>query len=65
MSDKKTIDSKIKELTELVSWFQGSDFELDKAVERFERAEELAKSIEKELMELKNKIEVVKKRFDE
>lgn len=65
MSEKnKTIQEKMAELSELVQWFQGSDFKLEESVEKFKKAEELAEIIETDLMNLKNDIQVVKKRFD-
>lgn len=66
MSEKKrSIAEKTAELDELVSWFDGDDFELEKALEKFKEAEKLAEEIEKDLTALKNDITVVKARFDE
>lgn len=65
MSEKsKTIQEKMAELSELVQWFQGADFNLEESVDKFKKAEELAEVIETDLMNLKNDIQVVKKRFD-
>jgi len=52
------------ELNGLVSWFQGEEFSLEAAVEKFETAEKLAAEIEHDLQKLKNDITVVKQRFD-
>jgi len=60
----KTVQQKLTELSELVEWFQGTDFKLEAAVNKFQSAEKLAAEIEKDLTELKNEISVVKKRFD-
>jgi exodeoxyribonuclease VII small subunit len=66
MSEKKrSIAEKTAELDELVSWFDGDDFELEQALEKFKEAEKLAQEIEKDLAALKNDINVVKARFDE
>lgn len=66
MSEKKrSIAEKTAELDELVSWFDGDDFELEQALEKFKDAEKLAQEIEKDLAALKNDINVVKARFDE
>ncbi len=51
-------------LTELVSWFDGSDFNLESAVDKFKEAEKLATEIEQDLLSLKNEIEIVKQKFD-
>jgi exodeoxyribonuclease VII small subunit len=61
----KTVQQKMSELSELVAWFQSSDFKLEQAVEKYKQAEKLAEEIEKDLTKLKNDITVVKKKFDE
>lgn len=63
MSDKKTISEKIKELDEMTNWFYSDDFKLDEATERYKKAMELAKEIEEDLKELKNKIEIIEQDF--
>ncbi len=60
----KTIAQKTAELSELVSWFDSDEFVLETAVEKFKVAEKLAESIEKDLFELKNEIQIVKQKFD-
>lgn len=65
MSEKnKTVQEKLSELSELVAWFQGPNFSLEEAVEKFKQAEGLAEVIEGDLKKIKNDITVVKKRFD-
>jgi exonuclease VII small subunit len=65
MSDKsKTIQQKMTDLQELVSWFQGEDFSLEQAVTKFHEAETAAESIEADLTALKNDITIIKRRFD-
>jgi exonuclease VII small subunit len=65
MSEKSSIAEKTTKLDELISWFDGDDFELEKALDKFTETEKLAAEIERDLLELKNNIEVVKARFDE
>ena len=66
MSDNnKTINQKMDELNESVEWFYSDDFNLEEATKKYESATKLAKEIEKDLNELKNKIEVLKEKFDE
>ncbi len=60
---EKTISEKIKELDEATSWFYSDEFKLDEATEKYKNAMELAKEIEKDLSELKNKIEIIKQDF--
>lgn len=65
MSQKsKTLQEKLTELDELVDWFNNDDFALEDAVERFKKADRLAKEIESDLAEIKNEINVLAERFD-
>lgn len=63
MSEKKTITEKVAELDAATNWFYSDEFELDKAAEKYKEATKLAKEIEKDLAELKNKIEVIEQDF--
>lgn len=63
-SNNLTIQEKMTELNELVSWFQSGAFSLDEALDKFKAAEMLADNIEKDLIKLKNDIKVVQKQFD-
>jgi len=65
MSDKSnTLQEKMDELTQLVAWFDGEDFALEEAIDRFKAAEALAVEIEKDLSSFKNDINVLKQKFD-
>jgi exonuclease VII small subunit len=65
MSDQnKSVQEKLADLADLVSWFQGKSFKLEDALAKYKEAEKLAEDVEKDLTKLKNDIEVVKKRFD-
>lgn len=64
MTKNNTIKEKLSELDELVTWFEQDDIEIDQALAKFEEAEKLADEIGKELKTAKNKIEVIKKKFD-
>ena len=65
MSEKNnTIQHKLNELSQLVAWFQGSDFTLEEALTTFKKAEKLADEIDADLTKLKNDIVVVQQRFD-
>ena len=54
-----TIEQKIAQLDTAVEWFYGDDFKLDEALAKYESAAQLATDIEKDLTELKNKVEVL------
>lgn len=66
MSQKnnKSISEKTKELAELVAWFDGQDFSVESALEKFRQAETLAGDIENDLKSLKNEVNIIKQRFD-
>jgi exodeoxyribonuclease VII small subunit len=65
MSEKnKTVQEKLSELAELVTWFQSPAFTLEEALEKYKQSEALAEEIEKDLTKLKNDIKIVKKKFD-
>ena len=61
---KKTLNQKIEELNTEVEWFYSDKFKLDEAILKYEAATKLAREIEKDLNELKNKIEILKEKFD-
>ena len=64
MTDSKTnITKKLADLDAAVDWFYGDDFSLDQAAEKYQEAIKMAKDVQKDLNELKNKIEVVSKDF--
>lgn len=58
-----SITEKINQLNSEVQWFYSDDFNLDQAEEKYKEATTLAKEIEKDLDELKNKIEILSKDF--
>ena len=60
----KTVQDKLSELSELVAWFQSPAFKLEDAFDKFKQSETLADEIETDLTNLKNDIQVVKKKFD-
>ncbi len=61
--DKK-ISQKRSELAELLAWFESDDFNIEQAMEKLERAEQVALDIERELLEYKNTVTFLKQRFD-
>jgi exodeoxyribonuclease VII small subunit len=53
------------EFEAVVAWFDGDDLDVEAAIAKFEQGEKLAEQIKKQLTEAKNKIEIVKQKFDE
>ena len=62
--ENKSISEKMTKLGELVAWFEGEEFELEAALDKYKEAEKLADEIEKGLSGLKNEITVLKQKFD-
>ena len=64
---KKTGDfsSAFKELEELASWFEHEEPDLDKGLQKFERAMELAAQCREQLSKAEQKIKEIKGRFDQ
>lgn len=62
-NDEMTVQEKINQLDELVSWFDGDDFELEQASTKLKEAAKLAKGIENDLSSVENDIAEVKRSF--
>jgi len=62
--NNRTIQEKIAELDNVVSWFDSEDFTLERALEQFATAKKIASEIEDDLTQIKNNINVVKQKFD-
>lgn len=63
MTEKLNLTQKIEQLDNEVEWFYSDDFKLDEATAKYKQTLEHAKSIEKDLNELKNEIEVLTEDF--
>ncbi len=63
--EEHSIQDDLIQLSELITWFQSDDFELEKATQTYEEAEALAKKIETNLDGLKNEITVIRQRFED
>ncbi len=67
MSQQKTerISEKMTRLEKLVEWFKGDDFVLEQATEKLLQAQELAVSVENDLLALRNTVTVLREKFEE
>lgn len=63
MKEKKTLNSKIKELDQYLDWFYSDEFSLDEAESKYKTAIALAKELDSDLDRLKNKIEILTEDF--
>ena len=64
MNNDMTIEQMMAELNERIAWFQGDDFNLDEAKQRFIEARELSKKITATLEDMRHDIEVLSGDFN-
>ena len=62
-TNEKTIEQMMAELNERIAWFQGDDFNLDEAKQRFIEARQLAKDITAALDDMQHDITVIGEDF--
>ena len=62
-TNEKTIEQMMAELNERIAWFQGDDFNLDEAKQRFVEARQLAKEITAALDGMQHDITVLGEDF--
>jgi exodeoxyribonuclease VII small subunit len=60
---QRSFNSKMQELEELLNWFEGGEVSVEQAIKKYEAAIKLAKELEKELQDAKNKVEIIKQNF--
>lgn len=56
---QKTIEERVRELDEQVEWFYGDDFQLDQAIQNYQKTAKLAEEIEQDLLKLQNEVKVI------
>ena len=64
MNNDMTIEQMMAELNERIAWFQGDDFNLDEAKQRFIETRELSKKITATLEDMRHDIEVLSEDFN-
>lgn len=64
MNNDMTIEQMMAELNERIAWFQGDDFNLDEAKQRFIEVRELSKKITATLEDMRHDIEVLSEDFN-
>ena len=62
-TNEKTIEQMMAELNERIAWFQGDDFNLDEAKQRFIEARQLAQDITAALDGMQHEITVLSEDF--
>ena len=64
MNNDMTIEQMMAELNERIAWFQGDDFNLDEAKQKFIEARELSKKITATLEDMRHDVEVLSEDFN-
>lgn len=64
MNNDMTIEQMMAELNERIAWFQGDDFNLDEAKQRFIEARELSKKITATLEDMRHDVEALSEDFN-
>lgn len=59
----KTIEEKMNELNSLLSWFDGEEFVLEQAIDKYKEAEKLADDIKQSLRAVQNEINIISQNF--
>lgn len=58
-----TLKEQTTKLNQLIEWFYSDVFVLEEAVEKYQQAYDLSTAIERNLLELKNQIEILPEDF--
>lgn len=61
----KPLSEQLRELDELIAWFDQDDFDLDEALKKFDDGVQLTGAIEDRLQKLENKVTVLRQKFGE
>jgi len=61
----ESLQAQLAQLDQVVAWFDQEDFDVEQALGKYEQGIELVAAIEERLKTLENKVEVLKKRFDQ
>ncbi|HET8689976.1 MAG TPA: exodeoxyribonuclease VII small subunit [Candidatus Saccharimonadales bacterium] len=65
MSDKNNLKKDLKDLEQIVDWFESDELDLEQAMAKFDEGVKKAEAIKRQLTQMENKISVLSRRFDE
>ena len=65
VKNNPTLAEQIEQLDALAAWFEQDDFDIEEAIKKFEEASEVVESVKAKLLNLENKITMLKERFDD
>lgn len=64
VQSNSTTSEKIEKLEALLAWFESEEITIEEALVKYEQALQLSKELEAQLTNAKNKVEVIKKKFN-
>ena len=64
LTKHKSLREMLDEFEQIVAWFDGDELDVEAATAKYEQGAKLAETIREKLATEKNKIEIVKRKFD-
>ncbi len=62
-TNPKTVSEKLEKLEALLAWFESEEITVEEALTKYEEALILSKELEAQLQNVKNQVEIIKKKF--
>ena len=63
--NEPSLQNQLAALDEVLAWFDRPDIDLDDAIKKFDEGVQLAEAAKSKLIQLENKITLLKQRFDQ
>ena len=54
-----SIEDKIKQLEDQIEWFDGDDFKIELAIEKYDQAKKLAQDVTQDIEAMKNEVTII------
>jgi len=54
-----SIEDKIKQLEDQIEWFDGNDFKIELAIEKYDQAKKLSQDITQDIEAMKNEVTII------
>lgn len=59
MKSNSSIEDKIKQLEDQIEWFDGDDFKIELAIEKYDQAKKLSQDITQDIEAMKNEVTII------
>lgn len=63
--ENKSLKQKLADFEEIITWFDSNEVDIESSVAKYEEGLKLAEEIKEQLENEKNRIEIVKQKFDD